>query len=88
MRLHPAVTLTGDRNECPSCGALFATSAAFDAHRVGKFATPSKPSTRPCMTADEMHDAGFRTNRDGFLMTEDEHKYRAAILKPRAATQG
>jgi hypothetical protein len=87
MRIHPEVKLRGDRNECPTCGALFDTSEAFDAHRVGNFATRSKPNTRRCLSATEMHYAGFRQNRDGFLLTEVEHKYRPAILKARMDSQ-
>lgn len=83
MRNNRDVKLSGDRNECPTCGALFDTSESFDAHRVGNFATPSKPNTRRCLSATEMHDAGFRQNRAGFLLTEPEHKYDPAILKPR-----
>lgn len=86
-RIHPEVDLGGERNECPTCGALFATNAAFDAHRVGKFATLKQPNTRRCMTADEMHMAGLRQDRAGFLLTEAEHKYRPTILKPRMDSQ-
>jgi hypothetical protein len=73
--MNPTIGLRDDRNECPTCGALFESSDAFDAHRIGNFATPSKPNTRRCLTAQEMHDAGFRPNRAGFLLSEAEHKY-------------
>lgn len=78
-RIHPEIELTKDQNECPSCGAVFETNEAFDAHRIGKFATPSKPNTRHCLTDQEMHEAGFRANRAGFLLSEPEHKYSGVV---------
>lgn len=86
-RLHPEVKLTKDRNECPSCGALFETSEAFDAHRIGDFASGSKPNTRRCMTAAEMEESGFRANRDGFLLSEVEHKYEPSKIVVRSQSQ-
>lgn len=80
MRNNPKITLSADRNECPTCGALFETSDGFDAHRVGNFATPSKPNTRRCLSETEMHDIGFRKNKAGFYMTEGEHKYEPVVL--------
>jgi hypothetical protein len=87
-RIRPEIKLTEDRNECPSCGVLFETSNTFDAHRIGNFATASKPNTRRCLTAEEMHGAGFRTNKAGFLMTEAEHKYDPKCLVAKTQPHG
>jgi hypothetical protein len=86
-RIHPDVKLTDDRNECPTCGALFETSDAFDAHLVGRFAVGSQESTRRCLTAAEMHQAGFRANRHGFLLSEVEHKYDPRKIVVRSQSQ-
>ncbi len=86
-RIHPEIELIKDRNECPSCGVMFETSDAFDAHRLGKFATASKPSTRRCLTAAEMHEAGFRANQHGFMLSEVEHKYDPKLLLVHAQSQ-
>jgi hypothetical protein len=85
--MHLEVELTKDRNECPTCGALFETSDAFDAHRVGKFAEGSKPNTRRCLTTTEMHEVGFRANKAGFLLSEVEHKYDDRKIVVRAQSQ-
>lgn len=53
----------------------------------GKFATASKPNTRRCLTATEMHDVGFRVNRHGFLLSEVEHKYDPKLLLVHAQSQ-
>ncbi len=53
--------LTGDRNECPSCGLLFNSTHAFDKHRTGRIGVD-----RRCMTMEEMQAAGMARRADGF----------------------
>jgi len=60
--------LTGDRNQCPSCGEVFNSSAAFDRHRVPS--QPGKPYPRRCLTADEMDAQGMVRNAAGFRVTQ------------------
>jgi hypothetical protein len=60
-------TLTGDRNQCPSCREYFNSTAAFDAHRVGPFGSPTgEPARRRCLRIDEMIAKGMARNRAGF----------------------
>ncbi len=47
-------SLSGQRNQCPACGELFRSNAAFDKHRVGKFGV-----NRRCATASEMEASGM-----------------------------
>jgi hypothetical protein len=47
--------LTGDRNQCPTCGACFNSTYAFDAHRTGSF----EPDNRRCLSVAEMQQRGF-----------------------------
>lgn len=54
------VRLSGDRNQCPTCGELFNRTSVFDKHRVGKY------SDRRCLTVEEMEAAGMFIGADGF----------------------
>jgi hypothetical protein len=56
--------LTGQRNQCPGCRALFNSNAAFDKHRTGQFGVD-----RRCRTETEMLDAGMAQRADGFWVT-------------------
>ena len=49
---------------CTVCGEMFGGEVTFDAHRVGDFATPTKPNNRRCMTSAEMKDAGLTLKND------------------------
>lgn len=60
MRAHP-MRLSGDRNQCPTCGEHFNSSSAFDKHRTGRFGTD-----RRCRTVAEMLAAGMAKNTAGF----------------------
>lgn len=53
--------LSGDRNQCPGCGLLFNSTAAFDKHRTGKHGID-----RRCMTPAEMVADGMVIRDDGF----------------------
>lgn len=53
--------LSGDRNQCPTSGAYFNSSRAFDKHRVGAFSVD-----RRCLTEQEMLDKGMARNAAGF----------------------
>jgi hypothetical protein len=70
MRINPGIRLTGDRNECPGCGELFKSTAAFDKHRTGKFGKPADRAGRRCRTVAEMQRAGMARNAAGFWVTE------------------
>jgi len=63
--------LTGQRNQCPTCGLYFNSNAAFTKHRVGDYYPPS----RHCLTPDEMLVKGMVLGGDGFwrgsAMSED-----------------
>ncbi|TCG08362.1 hypothetical protein BZM27_12565 [Paraburkholderia steynii] len=58
--------LTGDRNQCPTCGEFFNSSSAFDKHRTGPFGKASAPAQRRCMSPDEMRALGMVKNDAGF----------------------
>lgn len=54
--------LTGQRNQCPTCGEYFTRNSVFDKHRTGTFAPPA----RRCLTVPEMEAAGMFLGADGF----------------------
>lgn len=54
--------LTGQRNECPTCGLYFNSNAAFEKHREGSYT----PFTRHCLTPEEMKSKGMILGSDGF----------------------
>ena len=53
--------LTGDRNQCPTCGQLFKSTHAFEKHRTGEFG-----KDRRCRTEEEMSAKGMFKGDDGF----------------------
>ena len=53
--------LTGAKNCCPTCGAYFRNTRAFDDHRIGDHGV-----SRRCLTDLEMLLVGMTTDRDGF----------------------
>ena len=55
--------LTGQHNQCPTCGLYFATNSAFDKHRVGKF--NRSPPQRTCKSAAQLESEGWSTS-NGF----------------------
>lgn len=61
----PKLKLTGQRNQCPSCGEHFNSNFAFAKHLVGTVAT----AERRCMTEAEMIDKGMSKNSKGFWVT-------------------
>lgn len=55
--------LSGDRNQCPSCGEFFSSSYSFDKHRTGPFGKPDGvQSNRRCLSLPEMAEKGFLKN--------------------------
>lgn len=64
------VKLTGDRNQCPTCGELFNSSRAFEKHRTGKISID-----RRCMSPTEMQSMGMAKNARGFWITAFNPKY-------------
>lgn len=58
--------LTGDRNQCPGCGELFNSTAAFDKHRVGKH----QNNQRSCLSVEAMAAIGMFKRNDGFWVGE------------------
>jgi hypothetical protein len=66
--------LTGDRNQCPTCGEHFNRTSGFDRHRAGKIgAAPA----RRCLTVREMEAAGFTKSGAGFWLAPMTEKQRA-----------
>lgn len=61
----PKLKLTGQRNQCPSCGEYFKSNAAFSKHLTGPVAT----TERRCMTEAEMLNKGMSKNSKGFWVT-------------------
>ena len=57
--------LTGDTNQCPSCGEFFNSSFAFGKHLIGEVATPA----RRCLTVQEMLDKGMAKKENGFWVS-------------------
>lgn len=62
--------LTGDKNQCPTCGLHFKSTAAFDKHRIGKFGVD-----RRCRTQAEMLSAGMAQRADGFWVSAPNPKW-------------
>ena len=58
-------TLTGDHNQCPTCGQYFNSTFAFDKHRIGAFGVD-----RRCMTVAEMEKAGMCLNATNWWISE------------------
>lgn len=55
----------GGKCRCGGCGALFSALRAFDMHRTGKYEyfddrRAFHPSTRRCLSVDEMRAKGMR----------------------------
>ena len=67
--------LSGDHNQCPSCGLYFNSTASFDAHRAGKWGTYAKsdgsyiPAERRCLTEQEMREKGMSVSASGWWIT-------------------
>lgn len=57
--------LKGDRNQCPSCGEFFNSTAAFGKHLHGQVATPE----RRCMSVGEMVASRMAQNSGGWWVT-------------------
>lgn len=55
--------LTGQHNQCPSCGELFNSNIAFSKHRTGNM------NARHCLTIDGMTSAGMAKNSGGWWVT-------------------
>lgn len=57
--------LTGQRNQCPTCGLYFNSNAAFDRHRTGDHTLHQ----RRCLTVAEMTHIGMAQNSGGWWCT-------------------
>lgn len=70
--------LTGQQNQCPTCGRFFRSIAGFERHRTGKIGA----GTRRCMTEAEMLTAGMGQNAGGWwvasVMTDEQKARRFA----------
>ena len=57
------------RSECCVCGLVFKSYSGFSSHRVGQFQRYSGvgllPSTRRCLTTDELRARGFHLDAHG-----------------------
>lgn len=56
--------LSGDRNQCPTCGKFFNSTAAFEKHRVGTY-----EKGRRCRTTEEMLSIGMAPNSTDWWVT-------------------
>lgn len=70
-----AMKLGGQRNQCPTCGELFNSNAAFDKHRTGDYgkALPGgvySQNSRRCMSVEGMIAIGMAKASSGFWVTE------------------
>ncbi len=55
--------LNGSACRCTVCRLVFANERGFDAHRVGEYERPGKPSTRRCRTIAELIALGCVINK-------------------------
>ena len=75
--------MAATKSTCSGCGEIFASVAAFDAHRVGSFGEPiyqasrsgrsrsvvgHTPGSRRCLTCQEMYRVGMIRNEKGWWM--------------------
>lgn len=66
----PRLSLAGQRNQCCACLEYFASSSAFDRHRVGRYAKRGEwRGTRRCLTVEEMQSKGFELRAPGVWVT-------------------
>lgn len=81
--------LTGNRNQCPTCGEFFNSTYAFDKHRTGPFGKASTPAQRRCLKPDEMRAIGMLKNEAGFWVScrMDDQKLVARKLSPEKAQE-
>lgn len=58
--------LSGQRNQCPTCGEYFNSNIAFEKHRIGEFGID-----RRCATVEEMlsFKKPMAKNNAGFWVT-------------------
>jgi hypothetical protein len=56
--------LSGDRNQCPTCGEYFNSTFAFDKHRQGKHGID-----RHCLKIEQMLAIGMDKNAHGFWIS-------------------
>lgn len=71
LHLRGQMTAREDHCSCTGCGLLFASTDAFDAHRVGDhayLASAERPDGRRCLTEDELAEAGLRLSAAGRWM--------------------
>ena len=75
--------LSGQRNECPTCGERFNSNAAFDRHRRGVFSPRIPQAPRHCATPEQMTEAGMTRNAGGWWITRpfspDAKKARSGV---------
>lgn len=77
---HLRRALSGDRNQCPSCGEFFNSTLAFESHRTGAHGAvnsvrnssgiPRERHGRRCLDAAEMSAKGMAHNAAGFWVSE------------------
>lgn len=60
----PRRPLTGDCNQCPTCGEFFNSTSAFDKHRIGEYEV-----ARRCLSVVEMLAIGMVKNSKDFWLT-------------------
>jgi len=56
--------LSGDRNQCPTCGEYFNSGYAFDKHRTGQHGVDRK-----CLKTEQMLAMGMDKNSAGYWIS-------------------
>ena len=67
--------LTGNRCECPTCGEVFRSTAAFDKHRTGKHGID-----RRCMTTAEMVGRGMAKAKSGWVTQPSNSHFQSRVF--------
>lgn len=69
-RFHAHVKLSGDHNECPSCGKLFNSTRAFEKHRYGEWGNEHYThAKRRCLSESEMLEKGMAISSTGWWIS-------------------
>jgi hypothetical protein len=83
----PALTLKGERCQCPGCGLYFAGLRAFDRHRTGEYGTPKgHPAARRCKSLPEMLGSHMEQTTSG-LWRVGRKQHHAVSALPLAAPE-
>lgn len=76
--------VSSSKNQCRGCGWYFKNNSAFEKHRTGRLGYTTKegtyvPSTRRCMSPEEMVIAGLIQTEEGYWNLPMPEKYLAKL---------